>query len=1000
MIGTWLVLTAGPAFAQQGLPRAPDFNLKMPDYFLDTRAYTFPSGLRVLLQRDESAPQVTIATVMEGGASLDPAGEQGTARLAEYMWFQSRPEGNERVQDKLYTLGATYHASTHADHTAYLTLGPRDVLPELLKLESQRLTDMHASTHDVFFVAARELIKNRSALVGGDALSLAIPHTYRLLYPEGHPYAHIGPEVATLDDITFDEVKAFGKAHYSPENTTILIAGDIDLNQASSILFWAFEPSLLHPKLTKEDYNTYFRPDISGEPDENNPWHLTVFPNDPDDPEEYLPFDVELPLRVEAEYPEPPMPVASGDDMPRVFGRVSEPVAVVAWSLPGGFRGEDHIYNLMQGAVEGLIIGELGQDPMVSRDPVLDTPNISCRTFFALQGSVLACAAGMHPKAVPETIAERMLDQVAMLWWRDYMTQVEQIILAGKNSGLTGILHRIDDLYTPGTGRPAETARVAHYNGNVRVQSDRMQGVMNAQSETILNIAQQHLDRKRAVRLVIEPLPDADTTKALLGANAYPGNIPDPSFQLSGDDALTDEDLRASFHAPDLSQLQERTLSNGLRVVVKPHGVVPTTMVSMVWTVGKSSGEPGLEDYAWFFQRRLPNPILVDSQTRVANIAGKWSHWQGSNFSVEEMKVSSGNINGAMWSMRKLLETREASPSGKALWVKANRKLLKKDWLSDQWWADQLQWSHLAPDHALPWRMGWEDIERFKGMKPSDVEAYQGQRYTPENGVLLVVGNVEPEEVFSMAENYIGGWKARGEKIEGSVPPGPHQSGLKTWVLDVPEAQFTTMDLGCRAEDWDGDSYSHGQLLAALMDESLKASLQEGAMSEGTLALLSFGSAQPYVHGLNMLQLFAMVSGDSAGATATRMRDVAALPQTDALDADRLQVHKLHLIRKYATRFQSHAQMRQGMVEILADPLRDFDWYKGLGDQLVNVTIDDLKASGAACADHAVLTVRGPLAEIGPSLDAAGITYEVYPWYDEAKALMTTHDPKAAKKMD
>ena len=155
-----------------------------------------------------------------------------------------------------------------------------------------------------------------------------------------------------------------------------------------------------------------------------------------------------------------------------------------------------------------------------------------------------------------------------------------------------------------------------------------------------------------------------------------------------------------------------------------------------------------MEDYAWFFQRRLPNPILEDSETSVKNIAGKWSHWQGSNFSVEEMKVSSGNIDGAMWSMRKLLETREASPSGKAQWVKANRKLIKRDWLSDQWWADQVQWAHLAPGHALPWRMSWEDIERFKGLKTSDVDAYLGQRYAPENGALVVVGNVEPEEVF------------------------------------------------------------------------------------------------------------------------------------------------------------------------------------------------------------------------------------------------------------
>ena len=72
------------------------------------------------------------------------------------------------------------------------------------------------------------------------------------------------------------------------------------------------------------------------------------------------------------------------------------------------------------------------------------------------------------------------------------------------------------------------------------------------------------------------------------------------------------------------------------------------------------------------------------------------------------------------------------------------RSALEEDWFNEVWWSDQAQWAHMAPGAHLPWRMGWEEIETFKGYKPADAAAYHAEKYVPKNGTLVVVGKVEP----------------------------------------------------------------------------------------------------------------------------------------------------------------------------------------------------------------------------------------------------------------
>ena len=269
-----------------------------------------------------------------------------------------------------------------------------------------------------------------------------------------------------------EDLKAYADARYRPENVTMTIAGDIDLDQTMSLLFWALEPEMFHADLKEEHFNKYFRHDIEGEPDEENPWHLVVYPNDPNDPDEYLNTDSELGLRIDRPIVEPPPPVAGRDDMPQVYAMVDQPVAIVGWSLPAGYRNSGIVESMTAKSVEGLMRKALKDDPMLAMHPVLGTDMLECNSFAGLHGSQLLCSMPLDERAIYESMAERGLDQVSTLWNPDFVLAVERMLYNTKNNLPTTLLYA-DNLSDPYTGRiqrcrATHTSRVARRSSRTR----------------------------------------------------------------------------------------------------------------------------------------------------------------------------------------------------------------------------------------------------------------------------------------------------------------------------------------------------------------------------------------------------------------------------------------------------------------------------------------------------------------------------------------------------
>lgn len=197
-----------------------------------TETYTLPNGLTVILHPDDAQPMVTINTWFHVGSKDEAPGRTGFAHLFEHLMFM----GTERVPDNQFDVlmergGGANNASTGADRTNYYSWGPRSLLPTLLWLDADRLEALSANMTQEKLDLQREVVRNERRQSYENApygqVWLEMPGA---LYPEGHPYAHsvIGSH-EDLEAAQTQDVVDFFNAWYVPNNASLVVAGDIDV---------------------------------------------------------------------------------------------------------------------------------------------------------------------------------------------------------------------------------------------------------------------------------------------------------------------------------------------------------------------------------------------------------------------------------------------------------------------------------------------------------------------------------------------------------------------------------------------------------------------------------------------------------------------------------------------------------------------------------------------------------------------------------------------------
>jgi predicted Zn-dependent peptidase len=166
------------------------------------------------------------------GSKDEAPGKNGFAHLFEHVMFQ----GSKHVPEDTYfryleRAGATdINGTTHTDRTAYFETVPANRLELALWLESDRMGFLLNHVDQQTFAVQRDVVKNeRRQNYENAPYGLVGQYVRAALYPPEHPYhdTTIG-KPDDLDRATLDDVRAFFRAWYVPNNATLVVAGDID----------------------------------------------------------------------------------------------------------------------------------------------------------------------------------------------------------------------------------------------------------------------------------------------------------------------------------------------------------------------------------------------------------------------------------------------------------------------------------------------------------------------------------------------------------------------------------------------------------------------------------------------------------------------------------------------------------------------------------------------------------------------------------------------------
>jgi len=118
------------------------------------RREVLPSGLRVLVQRDDSAPVAAVVTQVCAGFFDEPDAWSGISHVVEHMFFKGTARrGLGAIARETKAAGGYLNASTTYDHTAYFAVLPSRALAAGIDIQADALINSEMDGDEL----AREL---------------------------------------------------------------------------------------------------------------------------------------------------------------------------------------------------------------------------------------------------------------------------------------------------------------------------------------------------------------------------------------------------------------------------------------------------------------------------------------------------------------------------------------------------------------------------------------------------------------------------------------------------------------------------------------------------------------------------------------------------------------------------------------------------------------------------------------------------------------------------
>ncbi len=201
--------------------------------------FVLANGLNVILHEDHSTPTVAVNTYYLVGSGREKPGRTGFAHLFEHIMFEGSknvPEG--KFDEWLEAAGGNNNGSTNTDRTNYYETVPSNALELPLFLESDRLGYLVESMSPKIVDGQRNVVKNeKRQSYDNRPYGQSEIIIFENMFPKNHPYSW--PTIGSMKDLSaasYKDVVDFFKKWYVPNNTSLVIAGDINVAKTKGLV--------------------------------------------------------------------------------------------------------------------------------------------------------------------------------------------------------------------------------------------------------------------------------------------------------------------------------------------------------------------------------------------------------------------------------------------------------------------------------------------------------------------------------------------------------------------------------------------------------------------------------------------------------------------------------------------------------------------------------------------------------------------------------------------
>lgn len=218
-------------------------NIKQESSLLDLKVHkeTFANGLKVLIVENHRLPIFSYYTFFDVGSKNEPTGLFGGTHLLEHMLFKGTNKFKEGVfQQLVEEKGGETNAYTMQDTTVYHANLPTDLLPTIIDLESDRMSNLVLG-QESFEKERAVVLEERRMRYENAPPARAYQRLLEGMF-EGTPYEHavIGSN-SDIAGLKKDEVYTYFKRYYAPNNAIVVIVGDVDVKKTIKFLKAKYE---------------------------------------------------------------------------------------------------------------------------------------------------------------------------------------------------------------------------------------------------------------------------------------------------------------------------------------------------------------------------------------------------------------------------------------------------------------------------------------------------------------------------------------------------------------------------------------------------------------------------------------------------------------------------------------------------------------------------------------------------------------------------------------